>query len=363
MGTLRFLLAISVVFFHFNELEGRMVGGSMAVQSFYIISGFYMALILNEKYLAGKGSYQLFISNRLLRLYPLYLLVFLITVLTYFIDEAVFDYHVPFLKNLKEHSPKFSIGTYLYLIVSNITIVGQELALFLGLNNQTGQLYFTGNFHQTTPEVNSFMVIGQAWTIGLEILFYLIAPFIVRRKVIVLFGLLGLSLLLRVVIYSVFQMKYDPWTYRFFPTELAYFLMGSLAYRFFIAQKKWKIPQGYLAAIYVFMVAFTIFYMEVFKLLADRHLYQSIFHQMYTVCFVIFLPFLFRFTAKNSLDRQIGELSYPIYMVHALVLYWNSRWQLDSIVFVLVTTILLSFLFDRLLMQKIEYYRQRRVQT
>ena len=194
MGTLRFLLAISVVFFHFNELEGRMVGGSMAVQSFYIISGFYMALILNEKYLAGKGSYQLFISNRLLRLYPLYLLVFLITVLAYFIDEAVFDYNVPFLKNLKEHSPKFSIGTYLYLIVSNMTIVGQELALFLGLNNQTGQLYFTGNFHQTSPEVNSFMVIGQAWTIGLEILFYLIAPFIVRRKVIVLFGLLGLCL-------------------------------------------------------------------------------------------------------------------------------------------------------------------------
>ena len=141
MGTLRFLLAISVVFFHFNELESRMVGGSMAVQSFYVISGFYMALILNEKYSTGKGSYSLFLSNRLLRLYPLYLLVFVMTVVSYLIDDTFLDYTSPFLQNLSEHKSKFSIGTWLYLIISNITIVGQETALFLGLDNGTGQLY------------------------------------------------------------------------------------------------------------------------------------------------------------------------------------------------------------------------------
>lgn len=361
MGTLRFLLAISVVFFHFNELEGRMVGGSMAVQSFYVISGFYMALILNEKYLASKGSYSLFISNRLLRLYPLYLLIFTMTVASYLIDQGFLHYTSPYLQNLSNYQSQFSPGTWLYLIISNITIVGQETALFLGLDNGTGQLYFTKNFHQTSPEVNSFMVIGQAWTIGIEILFYLIAPFIVRRKAWVLFVFLGMSLLLRAIIYSVFHMKYDPWTYRFFPTELAYFLMGSLAYKFYLAQKQWKIPQLYLVGLYLFMVAFTIFYMEIFKLLADRALYQSILHLLYTVCFVVFLPFIFRLTARHNLDRQIGELSYPIYMVHALVLYWNMRWQLDSLVFVIGTTVLLSFLFDKLFMKKIETYRQSRV--
>ena len=361
MGTLRFLLAISVVFFHFNELEGRMVGGSMAVQSFYVISGFYMALILNEKYLAGKGTYSLFISNRLLRLYPLYLLICLMTLGSYFIDEVFFNYTSPFLQNLNNHQSKFSPGTWLYLIISNITIVGQETALFLGLDPGTGQLYFTKNFHQTSPEVNSFMIIGQAWTIGIELLFYFIAPFIVRRKALVLFVFLGLSLLLRMIIYSVFQMKYDPWTYRFFPTELAYFLMGSLAYKFYIAQKPWKIPKWYLVGLYGFMTAFTIFYMEIFKLFTERPLFQSILHMMYAVCFVVFLPFIFRLTARHRLDRQIGELSYPIYMVHALVLYWNMRWQLNSLFFVITITVVLSFLFDKLFMKKIETYRQSRV--
>ncbi|MFN8344136.1 MAG: acyltransferase [Spirosomataceae bacterium] len=363
MGTLRFLLALSVVFFHFNEAEGRMVGGSMAVQSFYVISGFYMALILNEKYLAGKGSYSLFISNRLLRLYPLYLLIVLMTLGSYFMDKVFFNYTSPFLQNLNNHSDKFSPGTWLYLILSNSTIVGQETALFLGLDNGTGQLYFTGNFHGTNPEVNSFMIIGQAWTIGIELLFYFIAPFIVRRKAIVLFAFLGMSLLLRMVIYSVFHMKYDPWTYRFFPTELAYFLMGSLAYKFYIAQKKWQIPQLYLVGLYVFMVAFTIFYMEIFKLLAVRPLYQSLLHLIYAVSFVVFLPFIFRLTARHRLDRQIGELSYPIYMVHALVLYWNMRWQLNSLFFVITTTVVLSFLFDTLFMKKMETYRQSRVKA
>ena len=47
------------------------IRGYVSVQVFYIISGFYMALILNTKYV-GPGSYRVFIANRLLRIFPAY---------------------------------------------------------------------------------------------------------------------------------------------------------------------------------------------------------------------------------------------------------------------------------------------------
>lgn len=51
MGLIRILLAISVIIAHTESILGfNMVGGTLAVQAFFIISGFYMALILSEKY-------------------------------------------------------------------------------------------------------------------------------------------------------------------------------------------------------------------------------------------------------------------------------------------------------------------------
>ena len=60
---LRLILACAVLlvhagsFFRFN-ITG---GGQVPVELFYIISGFYMALVLNEKYL-GPGSARAFSS-------------------------------------------------------------------------------------------------------------------------------------------------------------------------------------------------------------------------------------------------------------------------------------------------------------
>lgn len=69
----------------------------------------------------------------------------------YLIDNAFLDYIPPFWKNISDQKSKFNLETWLYLIISNITIVGQETALFLGLDNRMGQLYFTQNFHQNKP--------------------------------------------------------------------------------------------------------------------------------------------------------------------------------------------------------------------
>lgn len=61
---------MSVAIGHYSPVAGRfVVPGDTAVQVFFAISGFYMTLVLNEKYLDSYGS---FLANRALRLLPLY---------------------------------------------------------------------------------------------------------------------------------------------------------------------------------------------------------------------------------------------------------------------------------------------------
>ena len=51
MGLLRVILAMSVVLTHVGGISGYyMAGSTPSVQMFYIISGFYMATVLTEKY-------------------------------------------------------------------------------------------------------------------------------------------------------------------------------------------------------------------------------------------------------------------------------------------------------------------------
>jgi peptidoglycan/LPS O-acetylase OafA/YrhL len=62
MGTMRLLFALVVVIAHTGG--GPPVGnGVLAVQSFYLISGFYMSLILDQKYQSSARGYWLFINQ------------------------------------------------------------------------------------------------------------------------------------------------------------------------------------------------------------------------------------------------------------------------------------------------------------
>src|ERR1041384_4879061 len=83
MGFYRLILAISVIVAHSGPVFGlTFVDPQTAVQAFFVVSGFYMSLILNEKYVGHRGAYWLFFSNRLLRLLPLYWLTLLLTMVT-----------------------------------------------------------------------------------------------------------------------------------------------------------------------------------------------------------------------------------------------------------------------------------------
>lgn len=333
MGLLRILLAISVVVVH--SAQGRLfgiefVGGQAAVQAFYVISGFYMALVLNRKYLAGREGYQTFILARLFRLFPAYLFVLGLTILL----AATNLVHHPALDRWREQADRMSLPTMALYAGSQVTLIGQDAVWFTEYDEATGEARFAPSAHHAespaqqaallqpdartpTPAIPSavragmeFLFVAQAWTLAVELLFYVIAPFVVRRL-----GAIGvlfvLSWAVRLVLYQ-FGYRDSPWSYRFFPSELAMFLMGSAGYHFYAWCERRHpelLRRGGLLALPA-MVGVILFLFQFSVPLRALIVAGAT---------AVSVPFVFGLTKKSRVDRWIGELSYPVYISHELI--------------------------------------------
>jgi peptidoglycan/LPS O-acetylase OafA/YrhL len=357
MGLLRLILAISVVLAHSSAIFGcTIVGGQISVQTFFIISGFYMSLILNEKYIHQHNAYSLFISNRLLRLYPIYWFVLLLiltkSLLVYIFSGFTQFSHFDIYVNYYE---KLDVFTLIYLAFCNLFIIGQDIAVFLMLNPQTGGLLITDNYLAGNPPLFYFMFINQSWTLGLEIMFYVIAPFLVRKNVKIILGIIMLLIILKIALVSQ-GFDYDPWTYRFFPTELVFFLLGNISYRIYQIIKDKIYDKNLLLTITSLIVMLTLFYDKL------NLPYQAI---IYFAIFLVTLPFIFVYTKKNRFDTIIGELSYPIYISHLFIRGFTEKLPFTTMIgsglVLTIASILFSMLLNKIIAEPIEKIRQRRV--
>ena len=265
MGLIRFFLAYSVVVAHFLFFPSfRLIGGEVAVEAFFIISGFYIAMILNGRY----SSIKDFWINRFLRLYPAYIVIAGFNLVVNLIEPGE-------LKNVFELPTALSI----YLVFTNATMMFQDLAMFLGVRD--GHVLFVKNFLESSPVVFRYLLIPQAWTLGVEISFYLLAPLLFFRKYKYIYLFFFISLIVRIYLLTHGKMD-DPWSYRFFPSELALFMLGAIAYNIYDKIDFNKNPAG--------------------------------------------MPLIFNLTKDNKIDRFIGELSYPIYLI------WGLRIDITKII-------------------------------
>lgn len=358
MGCLRLFLALTVVIAHTDSFFGfQSIGGSAAVEMFFMISGFYMMLILNEKYI-GSGSYKLFISNRFLKIFPIYFIsilfiLFISTIALTQGDErgALFDSYNAFSKG------ELSFVSYVYIMLTNVIVFGQDTLLFLTVDNTLGDFIFTSNFHESSPKLHKFLLNGPAWSISIELMFYLIAPLILTRGLKVIFIIMLMSLFLKLYIHFVLGFTNDPWTYRFFPSELIFFMAGALSYSLYKYLKIIGFSLVFKKYItLMFILTLVIVVLKYFNLLIDKVLV------LYLMTFIS-LPFLFHLTKKNTLDRHLGELSYPIYIFHMPIIIVLSIFSLGNYKSEVVSliTILLSFLAVRYIVNPIENYRQNRI--
>lgn len=315
-----------------------------------------MSLILNEKYINRNNSYKLFITNRFLRLYPVYwailLLIIFKSLFVYIFSKGTnTEDFVIFFRYFKH----LNIWSFSFLIFTNVFLFFQDIVMFLGLNTTNGNLFFASDLANTNLALHYFLFVPQAWTIGVELTFYLIAPFIIKRKFYVILILIFASLLLRYILYQN-GFNHDPWTYRFFPTELVFFLLGNISYNIYKKIRNAEIKYWQSNIAFYTIIGFTLMYskLEVIPFI----------NYVYFVSFFISLPFVFLKTKQWKLDTLIGELSYPVYLSHFFVLTIINR--IPKVNYALglnltIATILFSIILNKAIAKPMERLRQKRV--
>jgi len=362
MGLLRLLLAIAVVIAHSTPIGGLTFTGAItAVHAFFMISGFYISLILNEKYIKRNNSYVLFITNRFLKLYPAYwavlLLIIIFCFLQYYYSRVVIGFGGDFgqLSSFLSYLDLMSLSTRLYLIFINIFIVGLDSLQFLGLNLQSGNLFYTPSFHTISPQLHFFALIPAAWAISLEILFYVVSPFILRKEWKVVSLIIALSLMLRIFLMRN-GFRYDPWTYRFFPTELAFFLFGNISYRIYKKILVLRLASKNLLAIFVSFLLLTILYNS--TILAGLE-------SAYLLLLIFIMPFIFNLSKNWKFDRYLGELSYLVFISHVFIIsiidFFKSPLLSSNGFTVSVVSIIFSMMLSKFVLARIEKFRQSRL--
>ncbi len=360
MGVLRFFLALSVLNEHAGNLLGlSLLSADLAVQAFYMISGFYMALILNEKYQLGKGSYFDFIVSRFLRIFPTYFVVLLLTIFLSLFSIQVCGKNIGPITLWLQNWVQFDWPTQLFLVISHVGLFGQDAYYFIGLD-QLGGLYLEPNLWINHNEFYKFMFVPQAWSLSLELCFYLLAPFLVRCSIPTVALMITASIGVRFILMLWFGWKSDPWAYRFFPSELSLFLCGIAAYRIYSIIKIRKMDTqtlfGWLtlgcAACAVLLISHSPGGFIMWKNIS------------YFVAILLALPFLFKLTKHSKIDSIIGELSYPMYLCHMLVIWLFNLIELPNRIMsnigVLLVTLLMSISLYWYVDRKVNIYRHKK---
>jgi peptidoglycan/LPS O-acetylase OafA/YrhL len=296
MGLLRVLLAVSVFMAHVPKsgltpiLSG--FGGPNAVEIFFLVSGFYIALILEKSYSSRLSFYM----NRILRLFPIYYIICGLVLIQAFL-----------LPNLREYHFSFPAQALIIGTIANLTFLGSDWLFFLQWQNANLHL---GNIYSSELPLHQMLLVPQSWSIGIEITFYLLAPMFCKAKTHTI-AVAAICLLTVRFIGLFFEMNQDPWTYRFFPFELPMFLIGILLFRLRIYRE--NASKISLSKIYPVLITFYVGFSYLTNTFIINRFWQMI--PLITIACIVIM-----WGEETSKDKKLGDLSYPIYMSHILVI-------------------------------------------
>jgi peptidoglycan/LPS O-acetylase OafA/YrhL len=337
MGTFRLWLAVIVVLSHAPlGILNRPLWNALAVSAFYVLSGFLIQLIISERF---PGTWN-FYKSRFLRIFPLYYLVLIASWL--WADHPVFD------SAIRSGNP----ATVTFALFENLCIFGQEIGRFLYLDTATGALAWSKPAQ--SEFASSIPLIGQSWTLALELGFYLIAPFLLRQRTIVLVAVVAACQIPRILFPPA---SFGDWSTSWFngvpPVEIGTFVAGSLAFRLYDRFLRNRVlPRGLGAAVLVGLLVYgwNPDYREVW------------YYASFLVLTALATPVLFAATRHNRFDRFLGDLSYAVYLIHVIFVDQVNRYGVPAEwagPVVLVASIVVSVPLVRLLEKPIDRYRAR----
>lgn len=321
LTTLRFFAAFSVFLHHLDGLglhASRHVWGvnlGWTVSFFFVLSGFVLAYSYDGRINGGRGVAS-FIGQRLVRLWPVH-------------------------------------GVCLLL-----------LALALGVSDVNwAQAYLVLTLQQAwLPAYGSaFALNGVAWSISVELFFYLLFPFLIVlpvRKLLIVFlvvlgGIVGSIVFLSNYGGPVFPNPVgDPLWFRSFevtpssfllffpPIRLGEFIAGILTYHVY---RRVRVPVGMVTLVQIATIAATIGYMTQHASLvsAVQELFSDAASQAYRQfgAFPLFAVIVFVFAHQSGPVSAVfsnrwlvflGEISFAFYMVHQIVIRYVGSTSLSG---------------------------------
>lgn len=311
MGFLRLFFAVAVVAAHAGPIFGiALVSGRTAVECFFVISGFYMAMVLEKKYLRlPTRAWRTFMGARLLRLLPIYALMLVAGLCLVLLGGAIYigDRAQPMTQLFE-----LPAVTWIPIVFSNLVVFTQDWSMFSAID-PAGYLHFSPDVFSEASPAYRFFLVPQAWTVGLELTFYLLAPGLARRSNRTLGLILVSSVALR-FLFAFMGLRGDPWSYRFFPFELSLFVAGMLAFRFRDRLR------GLLRVRGIWPLVIVGGALALLPVLGAWPAINGVALLAFPFAVAALVPAIFESTSKSRVDRWVGEYSYPVYMIHVLVL-------------------------------------------
>jgi peptidoglycan/LPS O-acetylase OafA/YrhL len=301
MGLMRLFLAMVVAADHwwFNMLHPKAIivedeyklgfNSGYAVMFFYVISGFLITYTLTRNYKPNLEGTATFYRNRFIRIYSLY---WPMVVLTFLVVSGAW---AQFL----------AVDTWDKL--TGIFLVGMDWRLSFAS-------YPHANF------AAGIRGLEQAWTLGAELVFYLLAPLLMRYWKVAVF-LLVASFGARAYFVAAYGTDLQTvWTYHFIGTTFGFFMLGHLICRF-----------GRLLVEPLMGWALLGCSLAVMALYSSYASYDTLRFWGSTFFFTLSLPGLFEATKNIRWMNLLGDLSYPLYLVHTGVLVLVGPWLLGLV--------------------------------
>lgn len=274
LGSLRLFLAFFVVFSHLVGTHYLQHFGFYAVRGFYVLSGFLMTASLNDLYAFDARRY---FTNRLLRLMPLYFLVCL-----------------------------FTLVAVVCLPAEAASYIGQWQPAMLWHDAITNVVVLP--LHHVEPH---YRLIPTAWSLAVEIEMYVVLFLFISRgeqyaMVALFFGLLY---------HAVCGFSDLPFGCRFFgaPSALLAFSLGALIYFY---RKR-----GLLLDVTPAMAVVALAIWVVDALVPRTSFIESAGYYTDTILFTVVVAGLANAKGSaliKSVDRALGEIAYPVFLVQWL---------------------------------------------
>lgn len=282
LGTLRFALALSVGVAHLTGGTPFFSHwGVFAVFGFYVVSGYLMTLVLNDTYAFRFSTFAL---NRVLRLFPIYYMVAAATAVIVFASSQASAFH-----------PAWTIQTRWLDLVGNGLIVPFE-------------------FYDA-----AFRLVPPAWSIGVELLNYLVLWAVGARSRASACALFFAALAYHLASYGAgagWQDRYAPAYAALLPFSvgaLLYFLQTSPQP---VTRKLLRQVRAAAAVLWTGNLVLCGVAGGVRSAAFELFFYASL------ACLAAFLWSHLQLTrdcAATWWDKQLGDLAYPVFLTHWVV--------------------------------------------